>query len=148
MPPQEDRAFGIVPVYKKPNGEFLFCLVQHADGHWGFPKGHKDAGESDEQTACRELREETGVEEIDIVPDRSFSEQYSFERNGNRYDKTVTYFIGLVRVPATKTLDGFKKEILEVRWLPYDEMKQTLSFPEGKEQMLTDVWEYLHERLE
>jgi len=147
MTVQEDRAVGVIAVHKQPNGEFLFCLVQHADGHWGFPKGHKESGESDEQAARRELREETGVTEVEIVPDKLFSEQYSFDAGGVRHNKTVSYFIGFVQEPSTATLESFRDEILEVRWLPYKEMRRTLTFSKGKGNMLDEVWQLVRQRL-
>lgn len=141
MEPAQDRAVGIIPVHKK-DGKLLFCLVRHADGHWGFPKGHIETGESDEQTARRELCEETGIEEVEIIPNKMFTERYSFELHGISYDKTVTYFIGIVRDASKTTLDVFKKEILEMRWLPYDETLSTLTFSDGKREMLSEVLDY------
>lgn len=147
MEAAQDSAVGIIPVYKQGD-RFLFCLVKHADGHWGFPKGHKEEGESDEGAALRELREETGIGAVQMVPDKRYSEQYFFESNGTRYDKTVTYFLGLVQSKSTATPKEFKNEIRDMRWLPYEEMIRTLAFVEGKKEMLNEIWEYLQKSLE
>jgi len=144
---KHDSAVGIIPVHQEDE-KLLFCLVRHADGHWGFPKGHLEAGESEREAARRELREETGIEEVEMVPNKMFTEQYTFELKGVSYNKTVTYFIGLVKDASRTTLDDFKKEIPEMRWLSYDEMLGTLTFLEGKREMLNEVWKYVRERLE
>ena len=49
-----------------------------APGHWGFPKGHQDAGESEKETAIRELKEETGIDAVNLLEDKTFTEHYSF----------------------------------------------------------------------
>ena len=77
MEAAQDSAVGIIPVYKQGD-RFLFCLVKHADGHWGFPKGHKEEGESDEGAALRELREETGIGAGQMGPDKRYSGQDFF----------------------------------------------------------------------
>ena len=49
-----------------------FLLLQHnnevsgADGHWDFPKGHVESGEEEIDTALRELKEETNIEDVNI----------------------------------------------------------------------------------
>lgn len=130
----QDISFGIVPVFKEPDGSFLFCIVRHSSGqHWGFPKGHKDSGETDVQTARRELSEEVGITNITIAPDMQISESYVFVKNDVRHEKTVKYFIGFTNERETCTQENFKEEIIGVQWLPYKELLERLSFSEAKE---------------
>jgi bis(5'-nucleosidyl)-tetraphosphatase len=68
-------SFGVIPLFKTPTGDFLFCVVHHASGHWGFPKGHPNQGESERETALRELNEETGIANCDILSDDVFIEK-------------------------------------------------------------------------
>lgn len=56
--PQE-KSCGAV-LYTIRDGIRLFWLVRNVGGHIGFPKGHMEPGESEAETALRELREETG----------------------------------------------------------------------------------------
>ena len=141
-----EYAVGIIPVYRKED-TFLFCLVQHEDGHWGFPKGHKEGEEGDEETARRELREETGIDQIKLVPDITFVEHYSFERDGRRLDKEVTYFLGIVSGMKSEIDVSFTDEIIGVRWLPHEEAKQAITFDESRK-LLDEVWGYLEKHLE
>ena len=146
MPTREDRSIGIIPVYTNDK-ETFFCVVREADGHWGFPKGHQDEGETDEQTARRELTEETGIGEVEIDTSRTFEEEYEFERGGVRNHKIVKYFLGKVLSTEQVTPESFKKEIPEVRWVSYQEAREMLTFPEAKH-VLEEIWEYLNKRLE
>jgi 8-oxo-dGTP pyrophosphatase MutT (NUDIX family) len=57
----------------------------------GLPKGGPNAGESPEQTAAREVREETGV--TASVSERVGQVDYSFRRGGRRIDKTVHFYL-------------------------------------------------------
>ena len=138
---KEDKSFGIIPVFKDVKGGFIFCLVQHAGEHWGFPKGHQDMGESEQETAMRELKEETGIDKIDLF-NQPFIEKYSFIKNDFQHNKTVKYFLGFVSSMATKIPDNFKKEISNLRWVNYREAKQLITFPGAKE-ILDQAFEYL-----
>ncbi|MBR6598855.1 MAG: NUDIX domain-containing protein, partial [Oscillospiraceae bacterium] len=59
-------------VYRKSHGNLEILLIKHINsGHWSFPKGHIEANETEQETALREIKEETG---IDVVLDPSFRE--------------------------------------------------------------------------
>ena len=74
MPTIRDSAYGLVPICSIASG-LHYLLILHNKGHWGFPKGHKDAGESDLETACREFREEVGLETFTV-----WREELSFQK--------------------------------------------------------------------
>ena len=48
-------------VYTKDSDQIRYVIIQHLGGHWGFPKGHMEPGESETTTALREILEETGI---------------------------------------------------------------------------------------
>lgn len=78
-------------VYRKFHGNIEILLIKHVNsGHWSFPKGHIEIGETEYQTALREIKEETG---IDVLIDTSFREivSYSPKKDTN---KVVVYFLG------------------------------------------------------
>jgi len=152
METREDNSAGIILTYAGPEHTQSFCLVHHATkpdgsgGHWAFPKGHIDAGESKEGAARRELYEETGIMTCKIDPERTFVERYSFNRDGVRFDKEVTYFLGSVETKdPVAPMEVFKGEIIEARWVSYYEAKELLTFPQAKE-LLEEVCGYLKTR--
>ncbi len=134
----QDEAFGIVPVLFGNHG-YQFLLIQHHAGHWGFPKGHADPGESALQAACREFVEETGIEDYTVLNGVSFSEQYFFTRRGERFRKTVIYFPALVQSAIVKCQ---KEEIRAYIWLDFEGAIALLTFA-GSKQVLVDTHRYL-----
>ncbi len=120
--------FGVVPV-RRWNGDWEFFLVQHHLGHWSFPKGHQEPGENGEQTARRELAEETGITDVELHSDRTFMEEYRWSRDEVEHHKTVTYFLGLV---GDHTIAIQAEELRDGRWVPSDEVGSVLTFPEGR----------------
>ena len=90
---------------------------------WSLPKGTPEVGETREQTALREVREETGLE-VRIL---SYFDkiEYSFVRSGERIEKTVHYYL----MEATGgRFDDWDHEFEEVRWVPLDEAVALLDF--------------------
>lgn len=63
---REPTAGGVV--YRKNNaGEVEILLIQDAKNRWTIPKGHIEEGESSKQTAEREIGEETGLQEMNVL---------------------------------------------------------------------------------
>lgn len=127
----KDYSFGVIPTIKE-DGELFYLLIQHTGdmgGHWSFPKGHKEGNESDTEAAKREFTEETGIREIELSKDIFFIEQFSFDRHGQTVNKTVKYFLGKVKNRAAKVQES---EIKDFAWLPYEEARKRLTFPQVK----------------
>ncbi|KKR61851.1 hypothetical protein A2643_00135 [Candidatus Nomurabacteria bacterium RIFCSPHIGHO2_01_FULL_39_220] len=103
-----------------------------APGHWGFPKGHQDAGESEKETAIRELKEETGIDAVNLLEDKTFTEHYSFLKDSFQYNKSVKYFIGFVPSMTVVTPENFKTEIPKLKWVNYKEAKKLITYPAAK----------------
>jgi len=125
-----DQSFGIIPIHEQP-GSRRFLLVHHQKGHWGFPKGHAEPGETSTQTALRELAEEAGITSCRLIGDELFVERYAFiNKKGKRVDKTVTFFIGLVDDPAVTVQP---QEVQDHAWLTAQAVLDRLTFPEARE---------------
>jgi 8-oxo-dGTP pyrophosphatase MutT (NUDIX family)/ribosomal protein S18 acetylase RimI-like enzyme len=148
----QDEAFGVIPVFQGPVRQYL--LIRHKNGHWGFPKGHSDAGESAEQAAQREFQEETGLSACRLFPGLQFTEMYRFltQKRNRRIEKTVLYFVGEVlgdglggglgdaalgnaldKVSGLPQVKIQQKEISEFRWCSYAEAQELLTYEVGKE---------------
>ena len=92
-------------------------------GTWTLPKGTPDAGESIEETATREVREETGLAVRIIAPLPSIS--YRFIQDGTRIEKTVHYWL---MEPVGGDLAHHDREFERVRWISFDEAAGVLTF--------------------
>ncbi|MBU3646188.1 MAG: NUDIX hydrolase [Candidatus Nanopelagicaceae bacterium] len=94
---------------------------------WSLPKGHIEPGETPEQAAIREVREETGIEsEID----KSLGViDFWFMAGGKRIHKTVHHFlfkeVGGTIAPQVSEVD-------DVRWFPLEEIVSKLAYPDEK----------------
>src|SRR5688500_11940070 len=94
-----ERSAGFVLFYQPPEpsegaGELQFLLLDHGR-HWDFPKGHVDAWEDALTAALREVREETGITQVRVVPGFRHEIEYHF-RHPKRglIRKTVIFFLG------------------------------------------------------
>ncbi len=95
---------------------------------WTLPKGTPATGESVEQTALREVEEETGLSVRIVEPVGSI--RYSFGQHGARVDKTVHHFL---MVPTGGTLADHDREFDEVRWVPLADATHLLSYETERE---------------
>jgi 8-oxo-dGTP pyrophosphatase MutT (NUDIX family) len=94
------------------------------DSTWTLPKGTPNPGESTEETAVREVTEETGLD-VRIVRFLD-SIHYSFVQRRTRIDKTVHYYL---MEPAGGDLSRHDREFEEVRWVALDDAPAVLTFP-------------------
>jgi len=99
---------------------------------WTLPKGTPDPGETVEQTALREVAEETGLEVRILEPLPSI--EYSFVQDGTRIQKTVHYFL---MEPIGGDLSRHDAEFERVRWVPFDEAAALLSFATERDLVAT-----------
>lgn len=90
---------------------------------WTLPKGTPDPGETIEETALREVGEETGLEVRIVEPVGSI--EYDFVQDRRRIHKTVHYFL---MEPVGGDLARHDLEFEEVRWIGFDEAPALLTF--------------------
>jgi hypothetical protein len=69
-------------------------MVRNPDAAWEFPKGGIEEGEEEQETAIREIGEETCMMDVQILPDFKDQVKYQYRRNGQNIEKTVVFFIG------------------------------------------------------
>jgi len=101
-----------------------------SDGTWVFPKGTPDAGESIEQTAVREVREETGLD-VSIVAPIGVTD-YWFAVPGERVHKFVHFF--LMRAEGGD-VSRHDHEYDDVRWVPARDARGMLSYQTYREML-------------
>jgi 8-oxo-dGTP pyrophosphatase MutT (NUDIX family) len=75
------------------------------------------------------LREETSIASCHFVDDVSFTETYTFVKNGERIEKTVMYFLAIVGGDCNTCPI---EEIADVKWVPFDEVEMVITFDEAR----------------
>jgi 8-oxo-dGTP pyrophosphatase MutT (NUDIX family) len=121
-------------------GEVLLIALQ--DGRrWQLPKGHLEPGESAEEAAVREVREETGVAGAVVAPLPPI--EYWFVEDGRRVHKRVDFF--LLDYAGGSAGDFDPHEVSDARWFPWEEALQRLTFANERE-VATAAWKLWRER--
>ena len=108
----------VVPVKRSARGERVL----------GLPKGHPEAGETAQEAAAREVREEAGVEG-ELLDDLG-EVSYTYERKGRRIEKRVAFFLFEYRSGDPADHDH---EIEEARWIPLRDAVSALTYPGERE---------------
>lgn len=90
---------------------------------WTLPKGTPKPGETREETALREVAEETGLQVRITAPFDSI--EYKFVQGGQRIHKTVHYYL---MDAVGGDLAGHDHEFEQVRWITFDEASSMLTF--------------------
>jgi 8-oxo-dGTP pyrophosphatase MutT (NUDIX family) len=98
------------------------------EGLWALPKGKIDPGERPEETAVREVREETGVE--GTLVEKLGDVRYTYSRRGGeRVFKVVSFYLlraGRGRIGQIE--EAMRIEVEDARWLPLDEAPRLLAY--------------------
>lgn len=127
---------GII-LFRTINKQREYLVLHYPHGHWDLVKGKIEKGESKEQAAMRELKEETG---LTATLRDDFLEQYHyfFKQDGNLIKKTVYYFIG----QTTEDNVILSEEHIGYAWLPFDQAMDRLTF-DNTQQVLAKADKFL-----
>ena len=124
-----EKSCGTIP-YTIINETVYYLLVKAKDdGYCGFPKGHPETDEREEETALRETLEETSVN-VQINSEFRYETTYQME-NGNI--KTVVYFLAIFQDQTPKRNENF--EDFDYLMLRFEEAFQELTFENAKEML-------------
>lgn len=116
-------------VYCIENQDVKFLLLRYSQGHWDFPKGNKEKGETNLETTRREIKEETGISDI-VFRDR-FEKKitYNYCRQNEKISKKVIYF--LAKTKATNVV--LSSEHTDFVWELYENALKRLTYKNAKE---------------
>jgi 8-oxo-dGTP pyrophosphatase MutT (NUDIX family) len=115
---------------RRLNGRWMLAAIRpqrHGPDVWALPKGRIDEGERPEDTALREVAEETGVHGRSLG--KLGDVRYVYTWDGERIFKVVSFF--LVRYSGGRLGDipeAFRHEVAEARWLPLEEAPKLLAY--------------------
>lgn len=133
-----------VIVYRINDGIIEYLLLHYLGGHWDFPKGKMEPGETKQETALRELHEETGVAaDLDTEFEESFS--YVFrDRDRIVTEKTVYFFLSHVDMEQKVKL-SFEHQLYS--WLDFDQAMYRLTYDNAKK-VLEKAQQYIEQLAE
>ena len=126
MTPKREVSAGGVVFRKTDTGVDVILAsrrTRSGDLVWGLPKGRIDEGESKQQAAVREVREETGLTAEIVAPLGRIAYVYVWEKD--RISKVVHFF--LMRTTGGDT-DDHDDEMEEVRWFTLAEAKDSAAY--------------------
>ena len=125
---EEEKSCGAV-VWRGSHAAPEILLARHNGGHWSFPKGHGEGGETEAETARREIREETGLL-ADI--DTAFRQTVTYYPKANVV-KDVIFFTAQ---PTGGTEHAQEEEIAQIGWFSLPEALERVTYATDEEVLL------------
>lgn len=137
-------------------GNYLVVQKVSYDSHqWDFPGGGSEEGDTPEITVMRELKEELGSTEFEILYKSPIKIQYDWPKEAQEagYRKHNKWFQGqektqfIVRFLGDKNdLNLQKEEIRQIKWIPYEQLKDHLVFEDQWENANKVIQDYKKQR--
>ncbi len=123
----ETSAGGVV--YRVEEGEPKYLLIRDSYRNWGFPKGHLEPDERPDAAALREVREETGLDALDLDGEIDTIDWF-FRFRGRLVHKVCHFY--LMRTESTRTVPQREEGITACRWAPFDEAVRLVSYANAR----------------
>lgn len=124
----DERSAGAV-LFIMDNSEPEYLLLHYTAGHWDFPKGNIELGETEEEAAVREIREETGIKDIEFIKGFSRTISYRYRKARRLVNKEVVLFLARTntrRVAISHEHTGYA-------WKKYDDAMKLLTFKNARD---------------
>ena len=120
------------------NFEIKYLILNYSYGHWDFPKGNIEYGETEIETIKREVMEETAINDIKIIEGFRQQISYRYRKKSKIVNKTVIYYLAETR--TNKVVLSF--EHINFAWLDFNQALEKLSF-ENSKKVLKNANEFL-----
>ena len=125
----KEKSCGAIAFKKQKDGSLKYLLLHYKAGHWDFPKGHQEKNEKEEQAAAREIKEETGIEEIEFVDNFRETIKYFYKKWEETVYKEVIFYL----VQSASEEVKLSSEHIGYAWLSYEHAYKKLTFNNAKE---------------
>ncbi|KAG2475661.1 MAG: Diadenosine tetraphosphate hydrolase [Nitrosopumilales archaeon] len=124
---KEERSAGTILFIEESSG-ILFLLLHYPSGHWDFVKGKIENGETLLQTVLREVKEETGISDVQFV--KGFEEriEYNYRRSDRLIHKQVIFFLAKTNTKKVK----LSYEHIDFVWLNFDEAMKKVTYKNAR----------------
>ena len=88
---QTEKSCGAV-VFTRDHDTIQYVIIRSKEGICGFPKGHMENRETEQETALREVKEETGLS-VEIIEGFRTEDSHTFTRSGETRMKHIVYYL-------------------------------------------------------
>ena len=138
----DERSSGAI-VFREEDGKRKYLLLYYGKGHWGFPRGNLEDGETEKEAAIREIKEETGIEDLEFISGFREINEWYYKNNGKTIHKMASFFLA-----ETNTEDvELSSEHSSYKWLDYEEAMERLTFKNTRK-VLEKAKKSLNQRLD
>jgi bis(5'-nucleosidyl)-tetraphosphatase len=134
----DERSAGAVVFYKEGSAEPEYLLLHYTAGHWDFPKGNIEAGENEKQAATREIREETGITDVEFLDDFRMKIDYKYRHGRRLVHKEVVLFLARTRTRQVT----LSHEHIGFAWRKFDDAMPQLTYQNARN-LLSAAKDYL-----
>jgi bis(5'-nucleosidyl)-tetraphosphatase len=135
----DERSAGAV-VFYMDSSEPEYLLLHYTAGHWDFPKGNIEAGETETQAAKREIREETGITDVEFFEGFRMKIEYHYRHGRRLVLKEVVLYLARTRTRQVT----LSHEHVGFAWKKYSDAMEHLTYQNAKN-LLAGAREYLKE---
>lgn len=132
---KQEKSCGAVIITKEIADPKVLLIKHHNGDHWAFPKGHTEGTETEEETALREIMEET---QLNVELDTQFRHVVRY----SPYEGTVKDVIYFIAYAAEHAIHRQEEEVLDSTWLSFEEALALITY-ENDRTVLQAAIDYL-----
>ena len=135
---KKEKSCGAI-IFTRDGDQLKYVIIHQTNGIYCFPKGHVEDGETEEETALREIREEVGLD-VTLIDGFRQPDEYKFSLNSDLViQKEVVYFLAEFENQTPRPQES---ELFGVYLMTLEEALDILSF-DGMKQFLRDADEFI-----
>lgn len=135
----EERSAGAIVVHRS-DSKIEYLILHYPAGHWDFPKGNVEKGESELDAAIREIGEETGLTDLKFINGFKKMIQYYYRKGDQLVKKTVTFYLAESKTKDVKISFEHQGYV----WLPIDEALAKVTYQNARN-VLKEAHQFLTE---
>ena len=113
--------------------ERKYLLLHYASGHWEFPKGNVEAGETEVEAVIREIFEETGITDVRFLEGFVQAIFYNYRRDGKLVQKKVSFY--LAQTPTSNI--RLSNEHQDFLWVDFPSALATLTYRSARDILIS-----------